>query len=48
MKNIIKRNKNDLAFIVGNGINRYKSTDDSLSWDSLLQRTMRTFSRVRR
>lgn len=36
LKSIVNRNKNNLAFIVGNGINRYKSLGNSQSWDYLL------------
>ena len=34
-KDIIKANKNNIAFIIGNGINRYNS-DTGNSWDALL------------
>ena len=33
LKTIVNSNKNNLAFIVGNGINRYKSIGNSESWD---------------
>ena len=36
IKEIIERNRNDIAFIVGNGINRYPQNPNALSWDDLL------------
>jgi len=33
---MIKDNKNDIAFVVGNGINRYPNNPKALSWDDLL------------
>jgi hypothetical protein len=36
IKKIIKDNKNDIAFVVGNGINRYPKNPKALSWDDLL------------
>jgi len=33
---IVKRNKADIAFIVGNGINRFNSNGSGNSWDELL------------
>ena len=36
IKQIIERNRNDIAFVVGNGINRYPNNPNALSWDDLL------------
>lgn len=36
IKGIIERNKNDIAFIIGNGINRYPNNPNALSWEELL------------
>ena len=36
IRRIIERNKNDIAFIIGNGINRYPNNPNALSWDDLL------------
>lgn len=36
IKKIIKDHKNDIAFVVGNGINRYSDNSKALSWDDLL------------
>lgn len=36
IKNIIESNKRDIAFVVGNGINRYPNNPNALSWDDLL------------
>jgi hypothetical protein len=36
IKKIIKTNKNDIAFLVGNGINRYPNNPNALSWEDLL------------
>lgn len=36
IKEIIRQNQNDIAFIVGNGVNRYPNTPNALSWDDLL------------
>jgi len=37
IKRLFDRNKHSIAFIIGNGINRYTTTDsNSLSWDDLL------------
>ena len=35
-QNIVKRNKSNIAFVVGNGINRYSSSERTNSWDQLL------------
>lgn len=34
--NIVKQNKSDIAFVVGNGINRFDSANTGNSWDELL------------
>ena len=36
IKEIIERNQKDIAFIVGNGVNRYPNNPNALSWDDLL------------
>ena len=36
IQNILRHNKDDIAFIIGNGINRYASNNSALSWDDLL------------
>ena len=36
IKEIIRQNQNDIAFIVGNGVNRYPNNPNALSWDDLL------------
>jgi hypothetical protein len=44
LKNIITRNLNDIAFIVGNGINRYPNNPRAISWDDLLMKLWNKFS----
>ena len=36
IKRIIESNKSNIAFIIGNGINRYPNNPKALSWDDLL------------
>lgn len=36
IKEIIETNKNDIAFVIGNGINRYNENSNSFSWEKLL------------
>ena len=36
IKEIIENNKGDIAFIIGNGINRYSTNSNVLSWHNLL------------
>lgn len=36
IKHIIRKNEKDIAFIIGNGINRYPNNPNALSWDDLL------------
>ncbi len=36
IKQIIKSNQDDIAFVIGNGINRYPNNPNALSWDDLL------------
>lgn len=36
IKKIISENKDDIAFVIGNGINRYPNNPKALSWDNLL------------
>jgi hypothetical protein len=36
IKEIIRKNQNDIAFVVGNGVNRYPDNPNALSWDDLL------------
>ena len=38
IQDIIERNKHDIAFVVGNGINRYQASNSSLSWDDILMK----------
>lgn len=44
LRNIIQRNRDDIAFIVGNGINRYPNNPDAISWDHLLLQLWQKFS----
>ncbi|SHL95733.1 hypothetical protein [Mucilaginibacter sp. OK098] len=44
LRNIIERNRNDIAFIVGNGINRYPNNPDAISWDHLLLKLWQKFA----
>lgn len=36
IRQIIEKNKKDIAFVIGNGINRYPNNPNALSWDELL------------
>lgn len=36
VKNILRSNRENIAFIIGNGINRYPNNPNALSWDDLL------------
>ncbi|GGE93857.1 hypothetical protein SAMN05443634_10644 [Chishuiella changwenlii] len=36
IKNIIHNNRTDIAFVIGNGINRYPNNPNALSWEDLL------------
>jgi hypothetical protein len=38
IKNIIDKNKENIAFLIGNGINRYANERKNLSWEDLLKR----------
>lgn len=42
--NIINRNSSNLAFIVGNGINRHNDNGEAISWDNLLIKLSNKFS----
>ncbi|MBU1098934.1 MAG: hypothetical protein KKA84_00910 [Bacteroidetes bacterium] len=44
MKKIISQNQHDIAFVVGNGINRYVNFDGSLSWEELLNKLWYKFA----
>lgn len=44
LKNIITRNQSDIAFIVGNGINRFPNNPKAISWDDLLMKLWSKFS----
>lgn len=44
LKTIISKNKDNIAFIVGNGINRYPNNPKALSWDDLLIKLWDKFS----
>lgn len=44
LANIISRNRDNIAFIVGNGLNRYPNNPDAISWDHLLLRLWRRFA----
>ncbi|MFC2094391.1 hypothetical protein ACFLSH_02055 [Bacteroidota bacterium] len=46
LKNIINRNKSEIAFLIGNGINRYQSNSNVLSWDSLLIKLLKKFTKL--
>jgi hypothetical protein len=43
-KTVIAENQNDIAFIVGNGINRFPNNPKAISWDDLLMKLWRQFS----
>lgn len=43
-KTIIEQNSEDIAFIVGNGINRYPNNPKAISWDALLMKLWQQFS----
>ena len=43
-KTLIKKQPNDLAFIVGNGINRFPNNPKAISWDDLLIKLWDKFS----
>ncbi len=43
-KSIIEQNKDDIAFIVGNGINRYPNNPKAISWDALLMQLWQRFA----
>jgi hypothetical protein len=43
-KNIITKNQTDIAFIVGNGINRYPDNPKAISWEDLLMKLWNKFS----
>ena len=36
IKQIMSNNSDDIAFVIGNGINRYQNNSSMLSWDNLL------------
>lgn len=36
IKQILQRNRDSIAFVIGNGINRYPGNPNALSWDELL------------
>ncbi len=38
IRHIIESNQNDIAFVIGNGINRYANERNDLSWEDLLVR----------
>lgn len=44
VKTVIQRNSKDIAFIVGNGINRYSNNPKAISWDDLLIKLWDKFS----
>jgi hypothetical protein len=44
LKNIITKNQSDIAFIVGNGINRFPNNPKAISWDTLLMKLWTKFS----
>lgn len=44
LKTIISRNSNEIAFIIGNGINRYPNNPKAISWDDLLLQLWSKFS----
>lgn len=44
LKEIISANRKDIAFIVGNGINRYPNNPKAISWDHLLLKLWKQFS----
>jgi hypothetical protein len=37
VQQLLLKNKNDIAFVVGNGINRYNNTSKTISWEALLR-----------
>lgn len=44
LKNIISKNQSDIAFIVGNGINRFPNNPGAISWETLLMKLWNAFS----
>lgn len=44
LKRIITQHQTDIAFIVGNGINRYPDNPKAISWDDLLMKLWNRFS----
>ncbi len=46
LKNIISCNKSNIAFLIGNGINRYQNNSNVLSWDSLLIKLLKKFTKL--
>lgn len=44
LKNIIARNRDNIAFVVGNGLNRYPNNPDAISWDHLLLKLWQKFA----
>lgn len=36
IKRILQNNRDDIAFVIGNGINRYPNSPKALSWEDLL------------
>lgn len=44
LKEIISANREDIAFIVGNGLNRYPNNPKAISWDNLLLQLWKKFS----
>lgn len=44
LKSIVQKNKDDIAFIIGNGINRYPNNPPEVSWDNLLLNFWSRFS----
>ncbi|WP_198175440.1 hypothetical protein [Spirosoma telluris] len=44
LRSIVEQNQGDIAFIIGNGINRYLNNPQAISWDELLIRLWNEFS----
>ena len=43
-KDIVNSNRNDIAFIVGNGINRFPNNPKAISWEALLMQLWNKFA----
>ena len=46
LNNIISRNKKDIAFLIGNGINLFQNNSNVLSWNDLLIKLLKKFTQL--